>query len=62
MNNSKMEGTSESRLAQFLVAAARGCFLYTKMTLDFGVQDLGNPYQCFFFLAMRGLRQRAVVS
>ena len=34
MNNSKMEGTSESRLAQFLVAAARGCFLYTKMTLD----------------------------
>ena len=29
-----MEGTSDSRLAQFLVAAARGCFLYTKMTLD----------------------------
>ena len=34
MNNSKMEGTSESRLSQFLVAAAHGCFLYTKMTLD----------------------------
>ena len=34
MNNSKMEGTSGSRLAHFLVAAARGCFLYTKMTLD----------------------------
>ena len=29
-----MEGSCESRLAQFLVAAARGCFLYTKMTLD----------------------------
>ena len=34
MNTSKMEGTSETRLAQFLVAAAHGCFLYTKMTLD----------------------------
>ena len=33
-NNAKLEGTPAARFTQFLVSAARGCFLYAKMSLD----------------------------
>ena len=32
--NAKMEGTPSARFCAFIVSAAKGCFLYAKMTLD----------------------------
>ena len=34
INNAKLEGTPSSRFVHFMVSAARGCFLYAKLTLD----------------------------